>query len=298
MSNNISKGFHRIGIILAAIVLVLGVILTVPHHSNSVSTSVSSVAGISLSQILGMISSFACAAIMYSIVRLVGWLVNGFSGNDSVVSESNTPVLSTDITPALSASTQYQGDRQVSRLLWVGIILLPIIFVWFLFRKGYPISTRVCSIVYVLLSLWFGYHILSKPEPRGALIYPRTSSSYTPTQNNTNVGVELNTDDSGRQSTELAKQRVKALLEDPSSAQFGLVKFYPTSHPSSEDGVVGAVCGGVNSKNTSGKYIGYRRFIMGVISVNDHIYYSKIQMEDGTPAMSDVFDSIGKRICR
>ncbi|EBA4959720.1 hypothetical protein MUZ84_004324 [Salmonella enterica] len=80
MRNRISTGFHRIGILLAVIEFVLGVLLTVPHHSDFFPAGSPVVAGVHLSQILGVIFSFVIAVIIYAFIRTIGWVVNGFAG--------------------------------------------------------------------------------------------------------------------------------------------------------------------------------------------------------------------------
>ncbi|EII9659041.1 hypothetical protein LHY25_004128 [Salmonella enterica] len=72
MRNRISTGFHRIGILLAVIEFVLGVLLTVPHHSDFFPAGSPVVAGVHLSQILGVIFSFVIALIMYAFIRTIG----------------------------------------------------------------------------------------------------------------------------------------------------------------------------------------------------------------------------------
>lgn len=44
------------------------------------------------------------------------------------------------------------GERTVGAVLWIGILLLPIVFVWMLLRKGYSISSRVWGFAYLLVS--------------------------------------------------------------------------------------------------------------------------------------------------
>ncbi|ART01824.1 TPA: zinc-ribbon domain-containing protein [Klebsiella pneumoniae] len=48
-----------------------------------------------------------------------------------------------------------QEPRQVSFILALGIVILPILFVWFLFRKGYSKKSRIIGIVYLVLSIIF-----------------------------------------------------------------------------------------------------------------------------------------------
>ncbi|EAA9299928.1 hypothetical protein BHZ80_09020 [Salmonella enterica] len=95
---------------------------------------------------------------------------------------------------------------------------------------------------------------------------------------------------------ESAKRQVKLRLKDPSSAQFDDVKFYPSDTPG--ENPHGAVCGKVNAKNSFGAYIGYRRFVMGITTVNGETYRSGVQMEDGSNLMSGVYDSLWEDKCK
>lgn len=95
---------------------------------------------------------------------------------------------------------------------------------------------------------------------------------------------------------ESAKRQVKLRLKDPSSAQFDDVKFYPSDAP--RENPHGAVCGKVNAKNSFGAYIGYRRFVMGISTVNGETYRSGVQMEDGSNLMSGVYDSLWEDKCK
>lgn len=49
--------------------------------------------------------------------------------------------------------SNYREKRQVSFLLGVGIFFFPIIFVWFLLRKGHSILARVIGFGYVIVSI-------------------------------------------------------------------------------------------------------------------------------------------------
>ncbi|ECG1720997.1 hypothetical protein D8Z03_25350 [Salmonella enterica] len=203
MNNKVSRGFHRIGLVVAAIIFVVAVIFTLSSNSASVSADGYPARGVPFSLILDLISSFIIAAVVYGFIRLIGWAVNGFSGGDSA-----GELAVADPATVAAGNIQYTNDRQVSRLLWVGILLLPIIFVWFLFRKGYPTSTRGWGLIYLVLSLWFGYHFTSEPEV--AVVHPRISSSYAPTRGNTNSTDELSSAYSGRpDSTKLAEFNAK-----------------------------------------------------------------------------------------
>lgn len=62
MKNTISKGFHRVGILLAILVFIFGLLSTETR-------------GFSLFDIL---VSLICALLIYSITRLVGWAIKGF----------------------------------------------------------------------------------------------------------------------------------------------------------------------------------------------------------------------------
>lgn len=64
MKNTISKGFHRVGILLAILVFIFGLLF------SSTDTQ-----GFSLFDIL---VSLICVLLAYSVSRLVGWVINGF----------------------------------------------------------------------------------------------------------------------------------------------------------------------------------------------------------------------------
>ncbi|EFJ8418532.1 hypothetical protein AAAD23_000677 [Escherichia coli] len=66
MKNTISKGFHRTGVLLAILVLMLSFGFFLLTGAG---------AGISLFAVL---VSLVCALLTYGILRLVGWAVNGF----------------------------------------------------------------------------------------------------------------------------------------------------------------------------------------------------------------------------
>lgn len=67
-------------------------------------------------------------------------------------------------------------ERQVSPLLFVGIIVLPIIFIWVLFKKGYSVKSRIWGVGYVVLSFWFGgVHLLNLPK----LVPPQPDTQQT-----------------------------------------------------------------------------------------------------------------------
>ncbi|HAF5679585.1 TPA: hypothetical protein G8N93_004207 [Salmonella enterica] len=83
MGNKISKGFHRIGLVVAAIVFISAVIFNLSSNSASVSADGYPVAGAPFSLILGLILSFIVAVIVYGLIRTIGWAVNGFTGKDS-----------------------------------------------------------------------------------------------------------------------------------------------------------------------------------------------------------------------
>ncbi|EIO8739106.1 hypothetical protein LRG41_001624 [Salmonella enterica] len=191
MSNKVSRGFHRIGLVVAAIVFVVAVIFNLSSYSSSVSSNGYPVRGVPFSLILELISSFIIAAIIYGFIRLIGWAVNGFSGGDSA-----GELAVVDPATVAVGNIQYNNDRQVSRLLWVGIIFIPIVFVWFLFRRGYPTATRVWGIIYLLVTVWCAYHFSSEPEV--AAVHPRISSGYTASQDNAASDGGRSTDYSGR----------------------------------------------------------------------------------------------------
>lgn len=57
--------------------------------------------------------------------------------------------------------------RKAGCLLMIGIFLLPIIFVWFVLRDGYSTTTRVISVIWLLIVMGGGVHqterVLNEP---------------------------------------------------------------------------------------------------------------------------------------
>lgn len=43
--------------------------------------------------------------------------------------------------------------RKVSVALWIGIALLPVVFVWFLLRQGYSVTSRVAGFGWLIIAL-------------------------------------------------------------------------------------------------------------------------------------------------
>ncbi len=50
-------------------------------------------------------------------------------------------------------NNKISGSRSVGLLLWIGILLLPIVFVWFTLRKGHSTKSRIISFGWLILSL-------------------------------------------------------------------------------------------------------------------------------------------------
>lgn len=196
MSNRITLGFHRIGIVAAVIVFIL-LLIAAGIFGNS------GVQGVSFDALL---ECLLIAVVVYCLFRLVGWAVNGFSGNNSP-----GELAVTDPATVAEGNIQYNNDRQVSRLLWLGIILIPIVFVWFLFRRGYPTSTRVWGVLYLLLNIWAVSHFSDRHDV--AVVHPRIDSGYTPAEqqqqpaySDSNQDTSRNTNSDGRpDSTKLAE---------------------------------------------------------------------------------------------
>ena len=70
-TQRLSSGFHRLGIVLAAIPLVLGIAwtaLTPVFYSEIIPHALAGIAG-----------TFAATLIVYGIVRAIGWVIGGFA---------------------------------------------------------------------------------------------------------------------------------------------------------------------------------------------------------------------------
>lgn len=48
-----------------------------------------------------------------------------------------------------------QAKRPVGFLLGIGIVFIPIIFSWFLLRKGHSVLDRIVGFGLLFVSLWF-----------------------------------------------------------------------------------------------------------------------------------------------
>lgn len=73
-----------------------------------------------------------------------------------------------------NASPENKKSRPVGILLIIGIVFVPIIFVWFLLRKGYSTKARAIGFGYFVLSIVWWNRTLPDTEP--------TSSSYESSQ--------------------------------------------------------------------------------------------------------------------
>ncbi|EFO1376986.1 Uncharacterised protein [Escherichia coli] len=67
MQNTISNGFHRLGILLATLVFIFGLLFS-PTDTQGFS-------------LLDILTSLTCALLIYAVLRFVGWVVNGFIKN-------------------------------------------------------------------------------------------------------------------------------------------------------------------------------------------------------------------------
>jgi len=56
----------------------------------------------------------------------------------------------------MSEEAGIEQSRGVSGPLMLGIIVIPIVFVWFLLRRGYATQTRIAAFVYTAVNLGFG----------------------------------------------------------------------------------------------------------------------------------------------
>lgn len=73
MSNRITLGFHRIGIVVAVIVFIAMIISAASFGGNGVQ-------GLSLDALLECLLT---AVIIYCVFRLLGWAINGFAGKSN-----------------------------------------------------------------------------------------------------------------------------------------------------------------------------------------------------------------------
>ena len=48
-------------------------------------------------------------------------------------------------------------QRRLGLWLLLGIIVLPLVFYWFLLRKGYSPGLRIAGLVWLLVNLGFGF---------------------------------------------------------------------------------------------------------------------------------------------
>jgi len=138
--------------------------------------------------------------------------------------------------------------RQVSLILWIGIVFVPIIFVWGLFRPGYSTASRVAGLGWMLIVLATISAVTSPPRPGAAQSSDGASSS-------------LGADDALQHTKDaaalIAKMTVPQFLKDPSSASFGNVWGMGKD----------LACGFVNGKNSFGALTGQQRFIFAGGSV-------------------------------
>jgi hypothetical protein len=129
--------------------------------------------------------------------------------------------------------------RRVGILLFIGIMLMPYFFVWFLLRKGHSPISRVIGFGWlILLFVVIG---ASKSGAPGSST-PSTVASSTPTD------PEQHTKDVA---AAVAKMVVPKGMKDPASAQFGQVWGMGKD----------IACGFVNGKNSFGALTGQQRFI-------------------------------------
>lgn len=71
-------------------------------------------------------------------------------------------------------------ERQVSLALFLGILIIPIIFVWVLFKKGFSSTSRVWGVCYLLFCFWLvGYHPWAVPD-----VTTRQESDFSSTATN------------------------------------------------------------------------------------------------------------------
>lgn len=131
------------------------------------------------------------------------------------------------------------GNRRVSVPLIIGIVLMPYIFVWLLFRQGYSRQARIVGFV------WLGFLFLVV-----ALTKADDSGTKDARSSAGKVDVDPNRVDKNK-AAYLAKHLVPSALKDPSSAEFGRVWGMSAT----------VACGFVNGKNGFGAMTGQTRFI-------------------------------------
>lgn len=66
-------------------------------------------------------------------------------------------------------------SRRVSVPLWIGIVLLPVIFAWFTLRRGHSVPARLIAFVWLACTLAFGLitTVAAPPPPSEVWALPR-----------------------------------------------------------------------------------------------------------------------------
>ena len=130
--------------------------------------------------------------------------------------------------------------RRVGILLFIGILLMPYVFVWFLLRKGHSQLARVIGFGWLIFLIVVIGASNKGGQGTGTASAPTASSTPTdPLEHTKGVAAAV------------AKMAVPQAMKDPSSAQFGRVWGMGKD----------IACGYVNGKNSFGALTGEQRFI-------------------------------------
>lgn len=185
--------------------------------------------------------------------------------------------------------TEATPTRRVSTRLKIGVIFLPLVFAWFLLRRGYS------SLARVLAFGWFGVgfllFLLPHPQPSAAnrqatasapvADQPKPTSSAPNAMRKKDDGGDGGTAEEGSLIDDqvAAKYQLERILRDPSSAKYDAVRGYRYRTSDNKQGY--NFCGTVNAKNGFGGYNGPQRF-----SANAAI----AMIDDGSDGFQKIWD--------
>jgi hypothetical protein len=82
-AQRVSRGFHRLGLLLAAILFLMGLVMVVADgvHLRLWETKLSDLPVVIGGVLIGLLGlSLACLAV-YGIVRAIGWVIGGFAAS-------------------------------------------------------------------------------------------------------------------------------------------------------------------------------------------------------------------------
>lgn len=142
--------------------------------------------------------------------------------------------------PKPQSQSHLLKHRKVSVPLFIGIMLMPYIFVWFLLRKGHSKQSKIIGFGWTgLLFLVVMANHQNLNVAGGVSQGASAAIDIDPQRKDKDLAVAM------------AKQSVPTALKDPSSAEFGNVWGMSAS----------LACGTVNAKNSFGAMTGQTRFI-------------------------------------